>query len=533
MAAEENFRTDSGIKVKPLYTPADLEEIGFDFSHDVGVPGKYPFTRGKNPRGYRDNLWIMYQYAGFGNAEETNKRFRFLLDHGETGLAIAIDLPSQMGYDSDHALAAGEVGKVGVPVDSLRDVQVLFKGIPLSRPRQISATFNAIGPIWLAMMIVLGEEQGIPPDKFSVRIQNDILKEYFSRGTYIFPVQSSLSMSTDVIKYCAEHHPNWFPLTVCGYHIREAGSNAAQEIAFTIADAIAYIDDTIRKGTDPAKFISRIPVFSSCSMDFLEEIAKFRAMRRLWAKTMSRLYSIEDQDLLNFNLVVFTAGSSLTAQQPLNNSVRVAVEALASVLGGCQNLHTCSMDEAYCTPTEQAVKLALRTQQIIAHETGVTRTIDPLGGSYFIEHLTTKLEEMAQQYLDEIEKMGGAIPAIENGYFQREISKAAYESKRQIEEGERTVVGVNQFVDEEELPIEILKVDPAIEKKQISELRQLKQERNNLLVKETLKELKHVAENGENLIPACVKAVKAYATIGEMCDVLREVYGEYTASNYF
>lgn len=529
---QEIFQTDSGIEIKSLYTPVDLVEIGFDYTRDVGVPGGFPFTRGKSPLGYRENLWIMYHYAGYGDVEETNKRFRFLLDRGEAGLSVAIDLPTQIGYDSDHALATGEVGKVGVPIDSLRDVEILFKDISLNRPRQIATTCNAIGPIWLAMMIILGEKQRIPPDNFEVRIQNDILKEYFARGTYIFPIRPALSIATDVIVYCAEHHPNWLPLSVCGYHIRDAGANAAQEIAFTIADAIAYIDDAIRKGADPERFISRIPVFFSCGMDFLEEIAKFRALRRLWARTFAKRYSIRDPNLLNFNLVAFTAGSVLTAQQPLNNIVRVTIQALASVLGGCQNLHTCSMDEAYCTPTEQAVKVALRTQQVIAHETGVTKTVDPLGGSYFVEYLSTKLEEAADKYLRDIEEIGGAIQAIENGYFQREISKSAYEIKRQIEEKERIIVGANQYVDEEELPIEILRVDPALEKKQIERLRKLKAERNNLQVKEALKELRQVAENGENVVPACIMAVRAYATVGEMCDVLREVYGEYTAPTF-
>jgi len=530
---QERFQTDSGTEVKSLYTPVDLLEIGFDYERNLGSPGQYPFTRGKDPLGYRQNLWIMYQYAGYGDAEETNKRFRFLLDQGETGISVAIDLPTQIGYDSDHPLAAGEVGKVGVPIDSLQDVEILFRGIPLNRPRQISATFNAIGPIWLAMMVALAEKRGAVPESFVVRLQNDILKEYFARGTYIFPPKPALSMATDVIVYCAEHYPNWFPLSVCGYHIREAGASAAQEIAFTLANATAYIDDAIRKGADPVRFISRIPVFFSVSMDFFEEIAKFRAMRRLWARTFSKRYAIRDPNLLSFNLVAFTGGNTLTAQQPLNNVVRVAIEALAGVLGGCQNLHTCSMDEAYCTPTEQAVKVALRTQQIIAHETGVSRTVDPLGGSYFIEYLTTELEERAEGYLREIEEVGGAVQAIENGYFQREISKSAYELKRQIEEGERIVVGINQYVDKEELPIEILKAAPVLERKQVERLRKLKVDRNNLRVKEALKELRQAVESKENIVPACIKAVRAYTTVGEICDVLRETHGEYSASNYF
>lgn len=527
------FQTDSGVEVKSLYTPLDLGETGVDYIRDIGFPGRYPFTRGTNPLGYRDNLWIMYHYSGYGDAEETNKRYRFLIERGETGLSVALDLPTQIGLNSDHPLAAGEVGKVGVTIDSVQDIETIFQGIPVNSLRQIATTANAIGPIWLAMMIVLAEKQGVSPENFSVRIQNDILKEYFARGTYIFPPKPALSLAADVIVYCSEHHPDWFPLSICGYHIREAGANAAQEIAFTIANAIAYIDCAISKGADPERFIRRIPVFFSSSMDFIEEIAKFRAMRRLWARTFNKRYNIKDPNLLSFNLIAFTAGSTLTAQQPLNNVVRVAIQALAGVLGGCQNLHTCSMDEAYCTPTEQAVKVALRTQQIIAHETGVTRTVDPLGGSYFLEHLTAKLEEVAEGYLQAIEQIGGAIRAIESGYFQREISKSSHEFQRQIEEKERIVVGVNEYIDDEELPIEILKIDPALERKQIEKLRKLKAERNNVEVKQTLKELKRVAEDNENVVPACIKAVRAYSTVGEICDVLREVHGEYTASIYF
>ena len=528
----ERFQTDSGIEVKPLYTPLDLEEIGFDYIRTLGFPGQYPFTRGRDPLGYRQNLWVMAQYAGFGDAEATNKRYHFLLDRGLTGIAVALDLPTQIGYDSDHPLAEGEVGKIGVPIDSLQDIEVLFKGIPLDRLREVSTTANAIGPIWLAMLIVFAEKLGVSLDKCVFRIQNDILKEYIARGTYIYPPEPSVSVCTDVISYCAEHHPHWLPLNACGYHIREAGANAAQEIAFTIANAIAYIDDAISKGVNPERFISSLSVFLTVGIDFFEEIAKFRAMRRLWARTFHKRYSISDPNLLSFNLVNFTAGSTLTAQQPLNNIVRVAIESLASALGGGQRLFPCSMDEAYSTPTEQAVKVALRTQQIIAHETGVTQTVDPLAGSYFIEYLTTKLETMAEEYLHRVEEVGGAIRAIESGYFQREIAKSAYEIKRQIEEGERVIVGVNQYVDKEELPIEILKVDPALERKQREKLKRLKKKRDNVEVRETLKGVKQAAENHENLVPSVIKAVRAYATVGEMCDTLREVYGEYSAQNW-
>lgn len=529
---KEKFQTESGIEVKALYTPLDLAEIGFNYLRDVGFPGKYPFTRGRDPLGYRQNLWVITQYSGYGDAEETNKRYHFLLDRGGTGISVALDLPTQIGYDSDHPLAEGEVGKVGVPIDSLEDVEILFKGISLDRPRQVSTTANAIGPIWLAMLIALAEKQGVSLERCVFRLQNDILKEYIARGTYIYPPEPSVSVATDVITYCAEHHPHFLPMNVCGYHMREAGANAVQEIAFTVANAITYVDNVISKGFGPEKFLSSLAVFFSVGMDFFEEIAKFRAMRRLWAETLRKRYSIANPDVLSFNVINFTTGSTLTAQQPLNNIARVAIETLISALSSGHSLNTCSYDEAYCTPTEQAVKVALRTQQIIAEETGVTRTVDPLAGSYFVEYLTSKLVTLAEEYLRKIDDMGGAIRAIENGYFQREIAKSAYEIKRQIEEGERVIVGVNKYVDKEELPIEILKVDPVLEKKQKEKLKRLKQERNNVAVREALKELRHAAENHENLVPSLIQAAKAYATVGEMCDTLREVYGEYTAPSW-
>jgi len=530
---KKKFQTDSGIEVKPLYTPLDLEESKLDYSRDLGFPGRFPFTRGKDPLGYRQNFWLFGQYAAYGDAEESNKRYHFLLEHGGTSLSVALDIPTQIGYDSDHPLAEGEVGKVGVPIDSLDDMEVLFKGIPLDRPRQIATTANAIGPIFVAMIRVLAEKQGVSPQNFVLRLQNDILKEYIARGTYIFPPEPSVSVTTDVITYCVEHCPNWFPMTVSGYHMREAGANAAQEIAFTMANAIAYTDDCIAKGLKAEDYLCRLAVFFTSGMDFFEEIAKFRAMRRLWARTFQKRYAISNPDMLSYFLSVMTAGSSLTAQQPMNNIVRVAIESLAAVLGGCQVLNPCSMDEAYCTPTEQAVKVALRTQQIIANETGVAQTVDPLAGSYFIEYLTAELEKRAQEYLDKAAAIGGAVQAIKKGYFQSEIARSAYKIKQQVESGERVIVGVNQYVDKEELPIEILKVDPALERKQKEKLKKLKKERNNLEVRETLKGVRQAAENGENLIPSLIRAVRAYATIGEMCDALREVYGEYTAQSYF
>jgi len=530
---KEKFQTDSGIEVEPLYTPLDLEETGFDYARDLGFPGRFPFTRGKDPLGYRQKFWLFGQYAAYGDAEESNKRYHFLLEHGGTSLSVALDMPTQIGYDSDHPLAEGEVGKVGVPIDSLEDMEVLFKGIPLDRPRQIATTANAIGPIFVAMVLVLAEKQRVSPQNFVLRLQNDILKEYIARGTYIFPPEPSVSVTTDVIAYCVEHCPRWFPMTVSGYHMREAGANAAQEIAFTMANAIAYTDDCIAKGLKAEDYLSRLAVFFTSGMDFFEEIAKFRAMRRLWARTFQKRYSISNPDILSYFLSVMTAGSSLTAQQPMNNIVRVAIESLAAVLGGCQVLNPCSMDEAYCTPTEQSVKVALRTQQIIANETGVAGTVDPLAGSYFVEYLTTELEKKAQEYLDKVDEIGGAIRAVEKGYFQSEIARSAYKIKQQAESGERVIIGVNQYVDKEELPIEILKVDPALERKQKEKLKKLKKERNNLEVKDTLKRVMQATESRENLIPPLIQAVKAYATVGEMCDVLREVYGEYTAPSYF
>jgi len=519
--------------VKSLYTPIDLEDIGFDYVKDLGFPGRFPFTRGKDTLGYRQKFWQFGQYAAYGDAEETNKRYRFLLEHGGTNISIALDMPTQMGYDSDNPSAEGEVGKVGVSIDSLDDLETLFKGIPLNKLSQISTTANSIAPIWIAMILVLAEKQRVSPKSFVIRLQNDILKEYVARGTYIFPPKPSVNMATDVIAYCVTNHPHWFPMSVSGYHIREAGATAAQEIAFTLANAIAYTDDCVSKGIKAEEYLSKLAVFFNCGMDFFEEIAKFRAMRRLWARTFNKRYSISDPHILSYFLSCMTAGSSLTAQQPMNNIVRVAIEALAAVLGGVQVLYPCSMDEAYCTPTEKAVKVALRTQQIIANETGVTRTIDPLAGSYFLEHLTSELERKAQEYLDKIEKMGGAVRAVELGYYQDEIARSSYKIKQSIEKKERIVVGVNQYVDEEELPIEILKVDPALEEKQKLKLKKLRSSRNGTEVNKALKKVRQAAEKNENLVPSLTDAVRVYATLGELCDILREVYGEYTARSSF
>jgi len=530
------FQTDSGIEVKALYTPLDLEEIGFDYARDLGFPGRYPFTRGVNPLGYRQDLLLIDQYTGFADAEEANKRLHFLLNQGLNRFTIAHDFPTQLGYDSSHPLAHGEVGKVGTAIDSLEDVEALFKGIPLDKLTAITTVCDAVGPIWIALLIALAEKQGVPLEKCTFRVCNNPLYEYYARGLYIFPPEASVHLSTDLIAYCASRYPHWTPLLASHYSVREAGANAAQEIAFQMADTFAYIDDAIRKGVRPEQFVSGFIIHIALGMDFFEEIAKARALRRLWAKTLHERYGISDVNLLYSKFYFQTMGSSLTAQQPMNNIIRTTIESVAGMLSGSgsDSITTASFDEAICLPTEQALKLAVRTQQIIAEETGVNQTVDPLAGSYFIEYLTKKVETMASEYLREVEEMGGAIRAIEDGYYQREIAKSAYETKRQIEKGEQVVVGVNKYVEEEkDLPIEILRVDPAIETKQVEKLKTLKRERNNSKVRETIIRVREAAENRENIVPPLIQAAKTYATIGEMCDALREVYGEYTPRGYF
>jgi len=529
---KDKFETPSGMEVGRLYTPLDLHNIQFDYEKDLGFPGQFPFTRGKNPLGYRSDFWIFQQYAGFGDAEEANKRYRFLLDHGSSGISIALDLPTQIGIDSDNPLAEGEVGKCGVAIDSLQDLETIFNGIPLNRPRQISLVANAVSLIGLAMFLALAEKQGVSTNDMVLRIQNDILKEFVARNTYIFPPHPSLRLATDLIAYCAEHHPNWLPFTMCGYHIREAGSTASQEIAFTIANALACMDYLHERGFDVESAIFKIAAFMCVGMNIFEEIAKYRAMRRLWAQTCKNRYNIQDLSKLSFNLVNFTAGSSLTAQQPMNNIIRVTIECLAGVLGGCQSLFPCSMDEAFCTPTEQSVKIALRTQQIVAHETGVADTVDPMAGSYYLESLTTNLEKEAQQYLDEIENLGGALKAIESRYFKQKIQEASYEQQKQIQNKKRIIVGVNEFVDDEEVPIDIFKPSRQSVERQKSKLKTLKETRDNVAVQRALQEVERVARTDDNLTIALVKAVKSYATVGEISDVFRKVFGEYRETGF-
>ena len=530
---KKTFRNHSGMEIKHLYTPADLHAQSFDYERDLGFPGQFPFTRGRDPLGYRKDFWIFQQYAGFGDAEEANKRYRFLLDSGQTGISIALDLPTQIGLDSDDPLAEGEVGKIGVAIDSLEDLETLFNGIPLNKPRQISFVANAMSVIGLAMFIALAEKQKLSPNDITIRIQNDILKEFIARGAYIFPPGPSVRLGCDLIAYCVEHCPTWKPLNVCGYHIREAGATATQEIAFSLANAITYLDVLRDRGCDVAEVLPKLSAFMCVNTDFFEEIAKFRALRRLWARLFQKRYGIADPSKLSFDIVAFTAGSSLTAQQPMNNIVRVALECLAAVLGGCQSLFPCSMDEAYSTPTEQAVKVALRTQQIIAHETGVADTIDPLGGSYYLETLTSQLEKEAEKYLDEIEREGGAIRAIEKGYFQRKIEESSYRLQRAVENDEKIIVGLNKYREDESADIPVFKPPEETARKQKARLDKLKSTRDSHRVEEMLREVGRVAESGENVVPVLIEAVKSYATLGEICSVFRRVFGEYREKDFW
>lgn len=518
------FVNTSGIPIKRLYTPLDLEDL--PYLDVIGFPGTYPFTRGIQPTMYRGRFWTMRQYAGFGTAEESNKRYRYLLEQGQTGLSVAFDLPTQIGYDSDHEMAIGEVGKVGVAIDSLKDMEILFDGIPLGEV-STSMTINAPASVLLAMYMAVAEKQGVPFKDLRGTIQNDILKEYSSRGTYIFPPEPSMRIVTDIFQYCSKNLPQWNTISISGYHIREAGSTAVQEVAFTLANGIAYVEAAINAGLDVDEFAPRLSFFFNSHLDFFEEIAKFRAARRLWAKIMKERFGAKNPRSMMVRFHTQTAGCTLTAQQPHNNIIRVAFQALAAVLGGTQSLHTNSMDEALCLPSEEAVQIALRTQQLIAYETNVCDTVDPLGGSYYIESLTEEIVKKAEEYIRKIDEMGGAVKAIEKGFIQREIQDSAYKYQREIEEGTRTVVGVNRFKVEETLKSRLLRVDPKVREVQIQRIRELKKERDNQKVGKALEGLKRVAEGRENLMPAIFEAVKTYATLGEICNVLRDVFGEY------
>ena len=524
---KEKFTTGSNVEANRLYTPVDIKD--FDYEKDLGYPGEYPYTRGVQPTMYRGRLWTMRQYAGFATAEESNERYKYLLEQGQTGLSVAFDLPTQIGYDSDHPLSEGEVGKVGVAIDSLKDMEILFDGIPLDKV-STSMTINAPASVLLAMYIAVAEKQGVSKDKLRGTIQNDILKEYIARGTYIFPPEPSMRLITNIFEYCSKEVPKWNTISISGYHIREAGCTAAQEVAFTLADGIAYVEAAINAGLDVDDFAPRLSFFFNAHNDLLEEVAKYRAARRLWARIMKERFKAKNPKSMQLKFHTQTAGSTLTAQQPDNNIIRVTIQTLAAVLGGTQSLHTNSRDEALALPTEDSVRIALRTQQIVAYESGVTETIDPLAGSYYIESLTDKIEEEAVKYIERIDELGGAPKAIEKGYIQKEIQNAAYRYQMEVEAQERIVVGVNKFQIEETDKKELLKVDKTVELSQREKLTKLREERNNEEVEWALNILKEKAETDENLMPYILDAVKTYATLGEICNVLREVFGEYEQS---
>ncbi len=524
---EERVETESGIEIRAIYGPEDLE--GFDPERDLGLPGRAPFTRGIYPSMYRGRLWTMRQYSGMATADETNERFRFLLDHGQTGLSVAFDLPTQMGYDSDHPRAEGEVGKTGVAISSVEDMKRLFDGIPLDEV-STSMTINATAAILLLLYELVAEEQGVDASKIGGTVQNDILKEYAARGTYIYPPKPSMRIITDLFAYCGERLPQWNTISISGYHMREAGATAVQEVAFTLADGIAYVQAALDAGLEVDDFAPRLSFFFACHMNFFEEIAKFRAARRMWAKIMTERFGAKDPKSLMLRFHTQTGGATLTAQQPQNNIVRTTYEALAAVLGGTQSLHTNSFDEALALPTEHAVKIALRTQQLLGYETGVADTIDPLAGSYYVESLTNEIERRAEQYLDKIEGMGGAVTAIEAGFFQDEIHEAAFRIQQGIESGERVIVGVNRFVDPEERRIEIQRIGEEEVARQIERVHGLRASRDANAVERSLAEVEAAARGTDNLLPPMKEALRARATLGEVSDVLRAVFGEYRPS---
>jgi len=524
---KEKFTTLSGLPLDRLYTEKNL--AGWNPDDSLGYPGEFPFTRGIYPTMYRGRLWTMRQYAGFGSAIESNQRYRYLLGKGQAGLSVAFDLPTQIGMDSDHPLALGEVGKVGVAIDSLEDMETLFDGIPLEKV-STSMSINATAAILLCLYVAVAKRQGASLQKLSGTVQNDVLKEYIARGTYIYPVRPAMRIVTDIFAWCRDQLPKWNTISISGYHIREAGSTAVQEVAFTLADGIAYIEAALDAGLRVDEFAPQLSFFFNAHSDLLEEIAKYRAARRLWARIMTKRFGAKDPRSLMLRFHAQTAGSSLTAQQPENNIVRVAIQALAAVLGGCQSLHTNSMDEALALPTEDAALIALRTQQILANETGVTNTVDPVAGSYAIEHLTNEIERGALAYIEKLDAMGGMLRAIEAGYIQGEIQKAAYEFQRAVEKKDQIVVGVNDFIAEEPRTIPTLRIDPEIERTQIARLNALRAKRDSARVQSALAELQRRAATTENLLPAILAAVESYATIGEISDALRRLFGEYQES---
>jgi methylmalonyl-CoA mutase N-terminal domain/subunit len=524
------FATASGVPLERVYTDATLAATGFVPDQDLGLPGAFPYTRGISPSMYRNRFWIMGQYSGFGSADEANQRYRMLLAQGQTGFSIALDLPTQVGLDADHPLALGEVGKVGVHLGSLDDVERLFAGIDLEQVRQIRTTANAIGPLAVALFVAAFQKRGLEPDRVRIFIQNDSLKEFIGRGTWIYPPGPSVKLSADVIEYCARHLPSWVPLAMSGYHIRDSGSTAIQELAFTFANALAYIEEALRRGLAIDDFAPQLFTFLSGSIDFLEEVAKYRAARRCWARLMRDRFRARVPESMQLRIFAYTLGGNLTAQQPLNNIARVAIETLAAVLGGVQTIATSSFDEGFSIPTEEAVRVALRTQQIVAHEAGVTGTVDALAGSYAIEQLTTEIERGVQETIARIESLGGAVACIEHGYFQQVLTDAAYAHQQAIESGDKIIVGLNAYQSEQEEPIPVFRVDPASERRQVERLQALRQRRDNQRVQETLAAVEAAARAGDNVIPSCIAAVEAYATVGEISGALRHVYGDYRSA---
>ncbi len=522
---KEKFYTGSGAEVKQVYTPVDIE--GLDYTEDIGMPGEFPFVRNVQANGYRGRLWTMRQYAGFSTAEESNARYRYLIESGSTGLSVAFDLPTQIGYDSDDKIAEGEVGKVGVAIDSLADMEVLFGGIDLGKV-STSMTINAPASVLLAFYIAAAEKTGVTPDQLTGTIQNDILKEYSARGTYIFPPTPSMRLITDVFGFCAANVPKWNTISISGYHIREAGSTASQEVAFTLADGIAYVQAAIDTGLDVDAFAGRLSFFFNAHNDLLEEAAKFRAARRIWARTMRDRFKAKKERSMMFRVHTQTGGSTLTAQQPDNNVARVTIQTLAAILGGTNSLHTNSKDEALALPSEDSVRVALRTQQIVAFESGVADTVDPLAGSYYIEAMTNRIEAEALDYIAKIDELGGAVKAIEQGYIQREIQDASYEYQKEVESGERIVVGVNKFQIKEAPPEGLLRIDLSVGVKQAKQLGEMKAGRDNNVVQAKLDALKEAAKGSANLMPYILDASRVYCTEGEICNVLREIFGEYT-----
>jgi methylmalonyl-CoA mutase N-terminal domain/subunit len=526
---KEEFTTISGAPIQRLYTPADIED--FNYQEAQGYPGEYPFTRGVQPTMYRGRFWTMRQYAGFGNARESNERYRYLLEQGQTGLSVAFDLPTQAGYDSDHPLSMGEVGKVGVAIDSIEDMRVLFNQIPLDKVTT-SMTINAPASVLLGMYLAIAEEQGVSFDKVGGTVQNDILKEITVRGQYIYPPKPSMRLTVDLIDYCFKNVPKWNTISISGYHIREAGATAAQEMAFTIADGIAYVQACGDRGMEVDSFAPRLSFFFNAFTDVLEEVAKFRAGRRYWARVMKERFGAKNPRSMMMRYHVQTGGVTLTAQQPLNNIIRVALQAYAAALGGCQSLHTNSYDEALCLPTQEAVTVALRTQQIVAEESGATLSIDPLAGSYYVEAMTDKIEAEIDEYIQKIDAMGGTLAAIEQGYIQREIQDSAYRFQKEIESGERVYVGINKYTMEEPPVTNLLKVDMKVGEEKTEELNEFRTRRDKSKLKKALDTLREISQTDENVMPAVIEAVKANATVGEICDVWRDIYGEYRPKEF-